>query len=144
MAGLRDVLARFRPAGVPGAPALGAVPGDRAAEQDAELAPLLATLAEIEDQAARIRTGGCARATAIRERGEHDAAAIVERARRDAEAVRKDAEAQARAAGAARAAALLTSAEAEAERLRERAAEPVAASAVKVVAALADELWGRS
>ena len=76
MAGLRAVLFRFRPAGTPGAPTPGAVPGDRAAEADAELAPVLAELAElaelagVQDEAARIRAEGRARAGTIREGGD--------------------------------------------------------------------------
>lgn len=140
MAGLRDVLFRFRPAGTPGTPTPGAVPGDRAAEADAELAPVLADLADTEDEAARIRAEGRARASEVRERGERDARRIVEQARQDAQTVRADAEARARAVRAARSAALVAEAETEAVRLRDHAAGPVAANAARVVAAVADEL----
>ena len=142
MAGLRDVLYRFRPAGTPGAPTPGAVPGDRAAEADAELAPVLAGLAGAEKEAARIRAEGQARAAEIRERGEREAQRILDQARRDAQTVRADAEARARAVQAAQAAALVAEAESEAARLLDHAAGPVAASAGRVVAAVADELRG--
>lgn len=140
MAGLRGVLFRFRPAGTPGAPTPGAVPGDRAAEADAELAPVLAELADAEDEAARIRAAGEARASAIREQAEHDAQRILDRARQDAQTARADAEARARAVQAARSAALVAEAETEAVRLRDHAGEAVAASAARVVAGVADEL----
>ncbi|GAA2006689.1 hypothetical protein [Catenulispora subtropica] len=144
MAGLRDILFRFRPAGAPGAPTPGAVPGDRVAEADAELAPLLASLADVEDEAARIRADGEARAAAIRERGERDARRIVDQAHRDARTARSDAEARARAVEEARSVALVAEAESEAARLRDHTAGPVAASAARVVAAVAEELRGSS
>ena len=140
MAGLRDVLFRFRPAGTPGAPTAGTVPGDRAAEAGAELAPELAELTGTEETAAQIRAAGDARATAIREQSEHTARQIVDRARQDARTVRADAEARARAVQTALSAALVAEAETQAVRLREHAAGPVAASAARVVSAVADEL----
>ena len=142
MAGLRDVLFRFRPAGAPGAPTPGAVPGDRVAEAAAELAPLLADLADAESEAARIRAEGEARACEIRSQGERDARRIVEQARQDAQTVRADAGARARAAQAAQSAALVAKAQTEATRLRDHAAGPVAASAGRVVAAVAKDLRG--
>ena len=44
VAALSDILRRFRFHGVPGAPAVVAVPADRAAEVESELAPVFATL----------------------------------------------------------------------------------------------------
>lgn len=142
MAGLRDVLFRFRPAGTPGAPTAGAVPGDRAAEAGAELAPVLAELTGAEQTAARIRAEGEARASAIREQSERAARQIVDRARQDARTTRADAEARARAVQAARSAALVAEAQTRAARLREHAAAPVTASAARVVSGVADELRG--
>ena len=142
MAGLRDILFRFRPAGTPGAPTPGAVPGDRTAEAEAELAPVLASLSDVEHEAARIRDDGERRAAEIRERGERDARLVVDEARRRAQTVRADSEARAHAAGRAQSAALLAHAGTEAARLRDHAAGPVAASAARVVAAVAEDLRG--
>ncbi len=120
---MRDLLYRFRPAGAPGAASAAGVPVDRAADTEAELAPLLAALTDTE--------GACAR--------------ILEQARRDAEAIRVREAQRARdilttasaRSGAERAAAtarigqvvrdeataLLTAADEEAAAIRERAAE---------------------
>lgn len=51
----RDFLARFRPAGIPGAAAATGVPADRLAEAGAELEPLFAMLADTEAEIDRIR-----------------------------------------------------------------------------------------
>lgn len=62
MAGVGDVLRRFRPAGAPGAAAAAGVPVDRVAEVEAELAPVFLLLEEVERACARIRERGAAEA----------------------------------------------------------------------------------
>src|SRR5512135_1507062 len=53
MADLRDFLARFRPAGTPGAARAG-VPADRPAELEAEVGPVLALLAGTDAECGRL------------------------------------------------------------------------------------------
>jgi vacuolar-type H+-ATPase subunit H len=77
---LRDFLARFRPAGAPGAAARAGVPADRSDELAAEVAPVLALLDDTT--AERERLIGQAR---------HDAEQIVTAARSAADAIGADA-----------------------------------------------------
>jgi vacuolar-type H+-ATPase subunit H len=131
---LGEILRRFRFHGVPGAPSAVAVPADRTAELERELAPVFAALEEAE------ATGR----------------AVVERARRDADRRRADATTAARrvvseataGAGAARTEAataigqaaeatrldVLAAARAEADRVAAQAAERVPALVEAVVA----------
>jgi vacuolar-type H+-ATPase subunit H len=51
---LRDFLARFRPAGSPGAAARAGVPADRSGELESEVAPVLALLADTEAERDRL------------------------------------------------------------------------------------------
>ena len=94
----RDFLERFRPAGTPGAAAQGGVPADRAADTDAELAPVFVILEDVAAKAARIRRGAVEQAEVIRQDAGRRAAEIVAEARAQAEAARAEAAAQARAA----------------------------------------------
>ncbi|MFJ9566156.1 hypothetical protein ACIRQQ_39760 [Streptomyces fuscichromogenes] len=87
---LRDFLERFRPTGTPGAAATG-VPPDRAAERAAELAPALARLTAVQQEAARIRAAGDADARAIRREAELEAADVVAAAREQAPGIRRQA-----------------------------------------------------
>ncbi|MEV5845326.1 hypothetical protein AB0M32_25480 [Streptomyces sp. NPDC051985] len=87
---LRDFLERFRPTGTPGAAATG-VPPDRAAERAVELAPALARLTAVQQEAARIRAAGDADAQAIRRDAELKAADVVATAREQAPGVRREA-----------------------------------------------------
>ncbi|MFD1659217.1 hypothetical protein ACFSL4_13640, partial [Streptomyces caeni] len=77
---LRDLLARFRPTGTPGAAATG-VPADRTAERAAELEPSLARLTEVQREAARIRAAAEREAGTIRRDAARQAAEIVAAAR---------------------------------------------------------------
>lgn len=113
----RDVLARFRPAGTPGAPAAAGVPADRVAERSAELEPVLARISDTQAEAARLleqaraeadrrRASAAARAeatratalqgavtaradaaAAVRRRAEEEGAGIAAEAEREAAAV---------------------------------------------------------
>ncbi len=96
MARPRDLLQRFRLAGAPGAPAAPGVPADRAAEVAAELAPVLALLADDDERAGRIRADAEQEAALRRRRAEERARADLDAARRDATAVRADAAARVR------------------------------------------------
>lgn len=81
MPGLRDFLSRFRPAGTPGAAARPGVPVDRVAEREAELQPVLALLADTEQEAARIRCAAAEQAQQRRETARRQAEAILADAR---------------------------------------------------------------
>jgi flagellar biosynthesis/type III secretory pathway protein FliH len=87
----RDLLARFRPVGAPGAAAPAGVPADRGAERERELQPVFAELAATEEEAARIRAAATTDAAARTSAATEQAQAIVESARRDAEAHRAEA-----------------------------------------------------
>jgi nucleotide-binding universal stress UspA family protein len=99
MPALRDFLARFRPAGPPGAAARAGVPADRSRELEAEVGPVLALLESTD---------------AERER-------IIAQARRDAGQITAEAQAEA--------AAIAADAEQRAKRAREEAARQVVALA---------------
>ncbi|MGW9029086.1 hypothetical protein ACWGQ5_34140 [Streptomyces sp. NPDC055722] len=86
---LRDFLARFRPTGAPGAAVTG-VPADRAAERAAELAPSLALLTDVQQEAERIRVGAEREAEAVRESAARQAAEIVAAARARAPQLRQE------------------------------------------------------
>ncbi|MFD8723009.1 hypothetical protein ACFV2H_34835 [Streptomyces sp. NPDC059629] len=87
---LRDFLERFRPTGTPGAAVTG-VPPDRAAERAAELAPALARLTAVQQEAARIRAAGREAAETIRRDAGREAEGIVVAAREQAPEVRRQA-----------------------------------------------------
>lgn len=97
MAGLRDILDRFRPAATPGAPGRRGVPVDRAAERESELAPLFAVLAETEQAAADVRRRAVAEADRVRRDAQRHAETLVADARTRVEAVRAGARANAMA-----------------------------------------------
>jgi hypothetical protein len=77
MAPARDLLARFRPAGAPGAAAGRGVPADRNRELAAELGPVLSLLAPTVEEARRIRADA-ARECARRREAAHDQAKALE------------------------------------------------------------------
>ena len=85
----RDLLARFRPAGTPGAAAPAGVPADRVAEAERELEPVFAALAGVRAEADRIRAS--ARLDAEGRRAEA-AARVGRRRAREMEAVTATAE----------------------------------------------------
>ncbi|WP_454857475.1 hypothetical protein [Promicromonospora soli] len=93
---LRSFLERFRPAGTPGAAAQRGVPADRAADQTAELEPLLALLDDVESTAASIRHDAVADAARRHTEAAQEAAAIVARAHGSADAARAEVTARVR------------------------------------------------
>lgn len=140
MAGLRDVLQRFRPVAVPGAPTGGAVPADRASEQAAELAPVFALLDETEAEARAIRVRGDAEAAEIRQEAARRAEAILRDARARAAQEREHAASQARSQAEIDCAALVHLARARAQSLTARAEPRVREYAEQIVARTAAQL----
>jgi len=92
MPALRDFLARFRPAGPPGAAARAGVPADRSGELAAEVGPVLALLESTDAERERII------AQARRDAGQITAAARAEEAAIAADAGRRARAARAEAA----------------------------------------------
>lgn len=88
MPDLRDFLSRFRPVGTPGAAGRRGVPADRITEREAELRPVLALLAETEQDATRIRQAAAEQAEQRRREAHQQAEAILADARLRADAVR--------------------------------------------------------
>jgi hypothetical protein len=135
---MRELLRRFRPAGMPGAAAPAAVPDDPARRGAAELQPLFDALAAVRTEAADIR------ATAERAAAERERHAAAEAARITAEATAAARTAPQAAFGTAQAdirhtgTAIVAAARAEANAIRdhdpdrlERAAGIVAAEALR-------------
>ncbi len=87
MPALHDFLARFRPAGSPGAAARAAVPADAARELEEELGPVLALLADADAERGRIIAGA-----------QGDADQVIAGAHAQATAIAADADRRARAA----------------------------------------------
>lgn len=84
----RDFLARFRPAGSPGAASRMGVAADRARELSAELEPVLVSLASTHAECERIVTEARRDAQQMVEQAREQAAAAAASARRRAEAAR--------------------------------------------------------
>lgn len=122
MADLRDFLARFRPAGAPGAARAG-VPADRSAELEAELGPVLALLAGTEAECGRLIEQARRDAARVTDQARAEAAAISAAAGRRAAAAREQAGRQAVAAARDEAAMAAQDAERQAARIREIAAQ---------------------
>ena len=80
MVALREVLSRFRPAGVAGAATGAAVPADRTADRDAELAPVFASLDGTEAEVREIRARAVQKADAIRADAERHAQELLRNA----------------------------------------------------------------
>ncbi len=94
MPGLRDVLQRFRPAGAPGAATAAGVPVDRRADVAAELEPVFAALAGVQQECAQVRADGAQRASRLRTEAADESRAILVRARGEIAAERARAAAQ--------------------------------------------------
>ena len=133
----RDLLARFRPVGAPGAAAPAGVPADRVVELSRELRPVFDELAEVQQQCTDLRSAAAAEASARRDRGAAEARAIVAAARLDAQAQRTDAAARVRQEVERDSALTVAAAEQEAVEIRRRVAERLDDHAARVVAAVA-------
>ncbi|MGZ4601972.1 MAG: hypothetical protein ACXV3S_00025 [Kineosporiaceae bacterium] len=88
MPNVRDILRRFRPAAAPGPAATGGVPADRVAEREAELAPVLALLEEVEQECAQLLEAARTAAAERRSQGAGQVEAILAAGRRRADAER--------------------------------------------------------
>ncbi|WP_433518746.1 hypothetical protein ACQP2T_26545 [Nonomuraea sp. CA-143628] len=122
MARLGDVLARFRPFGVPGAAAALGVPVDYAADQAEELAPVFSALADVQADCMNERWRAQRLADQAQEGARVRAAAIVSAARAEAEAERVRSSAAARQRDDQASAALLREAALAADGVRRRSA----------------------
>jgi hypothetical protein len=136
----RDVLARFRPAGTPGAPAAAAVPADRVAERSAELEPVLARLEDTQVEAARLVDDARAEAGRRRATAAERAEALLAAAHRDAVSERADAAAAVRQRAEAAAADIAAEAEHEAAAVLEVAEQRAPALVARVVASVRADL----
>jgi hypothetical protein len=132
----RDLLARFRPVGAPGAAAPAGVPADRVAELSRELQPVFEELAEVRQRCVELRAAAAADARARAEQGAARARAIVAEGRLDAEAQRAEAATRVREGAERESAETLIAAEREAVEIRRRLAERLDGHVALVVAAL--------
>jgi len=119
---LRDFLARFRPAGEPGAARVG-VPADRTRELEAEVGPVLALLDGADAQCQRIIAQARRDAGQITAAARAEAAVIAADAGRHAAAAREEAAWQAMALAREEAASTVHGARQQAARTRELARE---------------------
>lgn len=133
---LGELLERFRHAATPGPPAAGGgVPGDVAADLQAELRPLLAALDEVEDEARAVIETAATEAASVRGRGARDAEAILDEARRQVARLRAGPPDVDTGDGEVRA--TLAEAEAEADGVRRRAHERIPGLVARVMACVA-------
>lgn len=139
MAGLRDLLLRFRPVSTPG-PAATGVPADRTAELAAELTPTLALLDRTAEQAAAVRQAALHEAERIRTDAARRAEQIVAEAVDRSEHVRSRAAAHRRELGRREAAAVRAAGQSDAAALRHRAASRLPAAADRITAEVRREL----
>jgi hypothetical protein len=140
VAGIRDLLSRFRPAGAPGPAGAAGVPADRRQAVAAELAPLFAALAEVEAECERLRRDARQAAAAREAAAAEQARVMVARARDDAAAERAAAAARVREASGAELAQLAASAAAEADEAGRRAAQQLPGLVSQVVGRVRAEL----
>jgi peptidoglycan hydrolase CwlO-like protein len=122
VASLRDLLQRYRPVGTPGAAARPGVPADRAAEVATELEPVLALLADTEDDVRRLHEQTREEARRIREQAAREADDLLAAAHERTSEVRARAAADARAAAAPDGELLVEAARENARCVRKRAA----------------------
>lgn len=120
---VRDLLYRFRPAGTPGPASAAAVPADRVADRESELAPVLELLRGTEEQCAALTEQSLRDAGERRETARATARRRVAEARERAPAERAAAAATAAARAAGERAATVAAARDEADRILERADE---------------------
>jgi vacuolar-type H+-ATPase subunit H len=131
---VRDLLYRFRPAGAPGPASAAAVPADRAADREGELAPVLDLLAETEEQCAALREDSVRGAEGRHEQARSAAHRVVAEAESRAPGERADAAAGVAAQAAGERAATVAEAHDEADRLLVLAAQRTPAWVERVVA----------
>jgi hypothetical protein len=132
----RDILQRFRPAGTPGAASTTGVPADRVAEVSAELEPVIAMLAEAQEQASRIRSHAGREAQQRRQRALERAGDLVVSAHREAAAERADAALRLSRQAEEESAVVLAAAEHDAALVRRGAAERMPSYVDRVMTAI--------
>lgn len=118
---IRDILARFRPAGAPGAAARAGVPADRFRELADELSPVLALLDGTDAECGRIITQARDQALRITAAARAQATTIAADAGQRASAAREEAARQALTTARARAARAVADAEQQAAATNELA-----------------------
>lgn len=139
---LRDLLERFRPAGIPGAATRAGVPADRAAESSAELAGVFAALEPVEAECRAIREAAEREARDVRRRADDRADALIRKARASVAAERALAAVRAGERTSAERAAVIADAERLAAQVRARAdgrLPALVASALEMVRETSDE-----
>jgi hypothetical protein len=134
---LSQILRRFRPAVTPGPAGPAAVPVDRVAEVEAELAAVFAALEPAVTAAREVREQAAGDADRRRQQGEEEAERIVAAARARLDAVRAEAASAGLAALDAERAVLDADSRAEVERVRQVADERLAGLLSEVLA----EVW---
>jgi len=130
---LRDFLARFRPAGSPGAAARAGVPADRSGELESEVAPVLALLADTEAERERLITQASRDAEQIVAAARSAAGAIAADAAQRAETVREQAARQVMTAAREQAARTVEDARQQAAQVRELARQRMPALVSRTV-----------
>jgi hypothetical protein len=137
---VRDLLARFRPAGSPGAATTAGVPADRRESVARELDSVFAELAPAIRRCAIIRGEGTAAAARCEVDAAERAQAAIERARSESGAERAATAAALRARVAAAASESVAEAEAEAARVRRRADQQRDALVAKILSQVRADL----
>ena len=116
---IRDLLYRFRPAGAPGVAGPAGVPVDRVSDLAAELAPVLASLAPVQQRCAEIVEAARQEAAEVLATESGTVRAVTARARAGFDAERAAAAAQVRQRWDREAGDLLSAADQEAGRIRD-------------------------
>jgi vacuolar-type H+-ATPase subunit H len=130
---LRDFLARYRPAGSPGAAARAGVPADRSGELESEVAPVLALLADTEAERERLITQARRDAEQIVAAARSAAATIAADAGQHAETVREQAAQQVMVRARERAARTAEDARQQAAQTRELARQRIPGLVSRIV-----------
>jgi vacuolar-type H+-ATPase subunit H len=133
MPALRDFLARFRPAGSPGAAARAGVPADRSRDLEAELGPVLAMMDGTDAERERIIAQARSDAEQIVAQARAEAAGIAVDAARRAEAAREEAARQVMAQAREEVARVVADAAQQAARTRQLAQQRMPALVSRAV-----------
>ncbi len=136
MPALRDFLARFRPAGPPGAAARAGVPADRSGELEAEVGPVLTLLESTDAECERIIAQARRDAGQITAAAQAQAAAIAADAGQRARAAREEAARQVVTMARDEAAGTVDSARQQARNTRELARQRMPALVSRAVDAI--------
>lgn len=136
MPSVRELLARFRPVGVPGAASAAGVPVDRVADRTAELAPVFAQLARTEQECDAILEAAERQAQDLSRAHQRRAEQILAAARARVEEERAGVLSDLRREGDAQAEAELERAREQADRVRRRAAVVVDDKVAQVTASV--------